>query len=125
MIRTSFRFCGAMLVASSFVAAASARAQTTTPTTREGECVVHDFKFRSGESLPDVRLHYTTLGTPAHDAQGRTTNAVLILHGTGGSGQQFLAPYFANELFNPGRILDASRYYLILLDGIGHGKSSK
>ncbi len=75
--------------------------------------------------MPEVRLHYTTLGKPARDAQGRTTNAVLILHGTGGSGQQFLAPYFANELFNAGQILDASRYYLILLDGIGHGKSSK
>jgi homoserine O-acetyltransferase/O-succinyltransferase len=95
------------------------------PPTTEGDFVVHNFKFKSGQSLPDVRLHYTTLGKPAQDAQGRTTNAVLILHGTGGSGQQFLAPYFANELFNPGQILDASRYYLILLDGIGHGKSSK
>ena len=95
------------------------------PPTIEGDFVVHNFKFKSGQSLPDVRLHYTTLGKPAQDAQGRTTNAVLILHGTGGSGQQFLAPYFANELFNPGQILDASRYYLILLDGIGHGKSSK
>src|ERR1700758_273933 len=125
MIRTSFRFCGAMLVASSFVAAASARPQTTAPTTSEGDFVVHDFKFRSGESLPDVRLHYTTLGKPAHDAQGRTTNAVLILHGTGGSGHQFLAPYFAGELFGPGQPLDATRYFIVLPDGIGHGRSSK
>jgi homoserine O-acetyltransferase len=95
------------------------------PPTTEGDFVVHNFKFKSGQALPEVRLHYTTLGKPARDAQGRTTNAVLILHGTGGSGQQFLAPYFANELFNPGQILDASRYYLILVDGIGHGKSSK
>jgi homoserine O-acetyltransferase len=95
------------------------------PATTEGDFVVHNFKFKSGESMAEVRLHYTTLGKPAVDAQGRTTNAVLILHGTGGSGHQFLAPYFANELFNPGQILDASRFYLILVDGIGHGKSSK
>jgi homoserine O-acetyltransferase len=93
--------------------------------TTEGDFVVHNFQFRSGESLPDLRLHYTTLGKPAKDAQGRTTNAVLILHGTGGSGQQFVAPYFAGELFGAGQLLDASRYYLILVDGLGHGKSSK
>src|ERR1700756_3047407 len=125
MIRTSFRFCGAMLVASSFVAADSARPQTTAPTTSEGDFVVHDFKFRSGESLPDARLHYTTLGKAARDAQGRTTNAVLILHGTGGSGQQFLAPYFAGELFGPGQPLDATKYFIVLPDGIGHGQSAK
>src|ERR1700761_3866360 len=95
------------------------------PPTTEGDFVVHNFKFKSGQSMDEVRLHYTTLGKPAQDAQGRTTNAVLILHGTGGSGKQFLAPYFANELFNAGQVLDASRYYLILVDGIGHGKSSK
>src|SRR5246127_1023124 len=125
MIRPSFRFCGAMLAASFFVATACARPQTTTPTTTEGDFVVHDFKFHTGESLPDVRLHYTTLGKPAKDGQGRTTNAVLILHGTGGSGRQFLAPYFAGELFGAGQLLDASRYYIVLVDGVGHGKSSK
>ena len=83
------------------------------------------FKFRSGESLPELRLHYTTLGKPARDAQGRTTNAVLILHGTGGTGHQFLQPQFAGVLFGPGQLLDASRYFIILPDGIGHGKSSK
>jgi homoserine O-acetyltransferase/O-succinyltransferase len=93
--------------------------------TVEGDFVVHNFHFRSGESLPEVRLHYTTLGKAAKDAQGRTTNAVLILHGTGGSGQQFLAPYFAGPLFAPGQPLDTTRYYLILADSIGHGKSSK
>src|SRR6202012_3522572 len=95
------------------------------PPTTEGDFVVHDFKFKSGQSMSEVRLHYTPLGKPATDPQGRTVNAVLILHGTGGSGHQFLSPYFANELFNPGQVLDASRYYLILVDGIGHGKSSK
>ena len=97
----------------------------TAPVTAEGEFVLHNFKFHSGESLPDVRLHYTTLGKPARDAQGRTTNAVLILHGTGGSGHQFLAPYFAGELFGPGQPLDATRYFIVLPDGIGHGQSSK
>src|SRR5438046_8365252 len=72
-----------------------------------------------------MRLHYTTLGNAVRDAQGRVTNAVLILHGTGGTGHQFLSPIFAGELFGPGQLLDAARYYIILPDGIGHGKSSK
>src|SRR6267154_4632271 len=125
MIRSSFRFCGAMLAAIFLVTPVSARPRTTAPATTEGDFVVHNFTFHSGESLPDVRLHYTTLGKPARDAQGRTTNAVLILHGTGGSGHQFLAPYFAGELFGPGQLLDATHYFIVLPDGIGHGKSSK
>src|SRR5665213_3580013 len=91
----------------------------------ENEFVIHDFHFRSGESLPELRIHYTTLGTPARDASGRITNAVLVLHGTGGSGHQFLRPQFAGELFGPGQLLDDSRYFIILPDDIGHGKSSK
>ena len=91
----------------------------------EGDYVAHDFKFRSGEQLTDLRLHYRTLGKLARDAQGRSTNVVLILHGTGGSGAQFLAPQFAGELFGPGQLLDINRYFVILPDGIGHGKSSK
>jgi len=93
--------------------------------TTEGDYIAKNFKFRSGESLPEVRLHYTTLGKPARDAQGRVTNAVLILHGTGGTGHQFLQPIFAGELFGPGQLLDSARYFIILPDGIGHGKSSK
>ena len=92
---------------------------------REGDYVAHDFHFKSGETLPELRLHYTTLGTPVRDAKGRTTNAVLIMHGTGGSGSGFLAPIFAGVLFGPGQLLDASRYFIILPDAIGHGKSSK
>lgn len=91
----------------------------------EGDFVARDFRFQSGETLAELRLHYTTLGKPARDTQGRVTNAVLILHGTGGSGRQFLQPQFAGVLFGPGQLLDASRYYIILPDGIGHGKSSK
>jgi homoserine O-acetyltransferase/O-succinyltransferase len=101
-------------------------AQVSEPAaTTEGDFVVKNFKFRSGEMLPELRLHYTTLGKPAHDAQGRVTNAVLILHGTGGSGHQLLQPQFAGELFGPGQLLDATRYFIVLPDGIGHGKSSK
>jgi homoserine O-acetyltransferase/O-succinyltransferase len=68
----------------------------------EGDYVAHNFKFRSGEQMTELRLHYRTLGKPARDASGKITNAVLILHGTTGSGTQFLAPYFAAELYNPG-----------------------
>jgi len=103
----------------------SAGQQAAIPATTEGDYVVKNFKFRSGESLPELRLHYTTLGKPARDAQGRVTNAVLILHGTGGTGHQFLSPIFAGELFGPGQLLDATRYFIILPDGVGHGKSSK
>src|SRR5215472_4500500 len=99
--------------------------QPATPATTEGNFVVKNFQFRSGETSPELRLHYTTLGKPAKNAQGRVTNAILILHGTGGTGHQFLSPIFAGELFGPGQLLDAARHYIILPDGIGHGKSSK
>ena len=95
------------------------------PGTTEDDYIAKNFKFRSGETLPELRLHYTTLGKPVRNAQGRVTNAVLILHGTGGSGHQFLQPIFAGELFAPGQLLDATRYFIILPDGIGHGNSSK
>ena len=91
----------------------------------EADYVARDFHFRSGETLPQLRLHYTTLGKPERDGAGKVTNAVLILHGTGGSGHQFLSPQFADVLFGPGQLLDANRYFIILPDNIGHGKSSK
>ena len=91
----------------------------------EGDFVIHNFHFQSGETLSDVKMHYTTFGTPLKDSSGRTTNAVLILHGTSGSGRQFLRPIFADVLFKPGQLLDASKYFLIIPDNIGHGKSSK
>ncbi len=91
----------------------------------EGDFVARDFRFRSGQTLPELRLHYLALGEPARDADGWITNAVLILHGTGGSGRQFLAPQFAGVLFGRGALLDTTRYYLILPDGVGHGRSSK
>src|SRR5579863_1917193 len=94
-------------------------------TVTEGDYVAHNFKFRSGEQMAELRLHYRTLGQPARDASGKVTNAVLILHGTTGSSTQFLIPQFADELFGAGQPLDLSRYFMILPDGIGHGKSSK
>jgi len=91
----------------------------------EGDFTLRDFTFASGETLPELRLHYTTLGRPSRDAQGVVRNAVLILHGTGGSGRAFLNERFAGHLFGPGQPLDASTHFLILPDGIGHGQSSK
>src|SRR5271168_4861762 len=115
-----------LLVAVAFLAAGMAFAQTPSQyPVVEGDFVAHNFKFKSGEELPELHLHYRTLGKPDRDAQGQVTNAVLILHGTGGSGQNFLGPQFAGELFGPGQLLDINRYFIILPDGIGHGKSSK
>jgi homoserine O-acetyltransferase len=92
---------------------------------KEGDYISRNFHFKSGETLAELRMHYRTFGTPVRDANGRVTNAVLILHGTSGTGEQFLAPQFAGVLFGPGQLLDITRYYIILPDNIGHGKSSK
>lgn len=91
----------------------------------EGEVILSDFAFSDGETLPELRMHYRTLGTPRRNAEGTITNAVVVLHGTGGSGAQFLQPQFADELYGPGQPLDIERYYVILPDNIGHGASSR
>jgi len=91
----------------------------------KADYVVRDFAFASGEKLPELRLHYRTLGKPHRDAKGRIDNAVLVLHGTGGTGAQFLQSHFADRLYGPGQPLDITRFYVILPDGIGHGASSK
>ena len=105
-------------------------AATTAPTAskwpaRDARFAIRDFRFRSGEMLPELRINYTMLGQPHRNAQGEIDNAVMVLHGTGGTGRQFLSPQFADELYGRGQPLDISRYWIILPDGIGHGKSSK
>jgi len=95
------------------------------PTPEPHDYVLRNFHFQSGEVLPELRVHCLTLGAPRRDAQGVVRNAVLILHGTTGNSGNFIRPEFAGELFGPGQLLDASQYYLILVDGIGHGHSSK
>src|SRR5579864_5022723 len=113
-----------LILASMCVAQQSSSQPAAKLTPQEGDYVSHDFHFKTGETLPELRLHYMTFGKAERDANGRVTNAVLILHGTGGSGRQFLAPQFADVLFGPGQLLDTSRYFVILPDNVGHGKSS-
>lgn len=93
--------------------------------TAEGTTILPNFRFGSGETLPELKLHYLTLGTMHRDAAGRVDNAVLLLHGTGGSAHSLLNPVFSNVLFVPGGVLDITKYFLILPDDIGHGESSK
>jgi homoserine O-acetyltransferase len=95
------------------------------PAPAEGDFVVRDFHFASGESLPQLRIHYRTFGQPRADPHGVVRNAVLIMHGTGGSGASLVREEFAGALFGPGQPLDATRFFIVLPDGIGHGKSSK
>ena len=99
-------------------AQAQAATPATTPTAKEASWTIRDFRFRSGEVLPELRLHYRTLGDPSGEP-------VLLMHGTTGSGASLLTPNFGGELFGPGQALDITRYYVILPDAIGHGRSSK
>ena len=105
--------CGLLFLLASFAALAQ-----NYPAPQEGSWVVRDFKFHTGEVLPELRLHYRTIGAP-------TGEPVIVMHGTTGSGAGFLTPAFAGELFGPGQPLDAKRYYIILPDAVGHGRSSK
>ena len=93
--------------------------------THDADVVLKDFRFRDGERLPELKIHYTTLGQPHRNAAGEIDNAVMVLHGTGGDGHQFLRPQFADELYGSGQPLDISKYWIILPDNIGHGQSSK
>ncbi len=114
-----------LIFAVTFLLAGSAPAQEAAPIPVESNFIAKDFVFVSGEKLPELKIHYRTLGKPNRNAKGRVKNAVLILHGTTGSGANFIRPEFSGVLFGKGQLLDASKYYLILPDGIGHGKSSK
>jgi homoserine O-acetyltransferase len=100
----------------SFVAAAALAQDAPAP--RQGVWVVKDFRFHTGEVLPELKLAYTTVGEPSGEP-------VVVMHGTTGSGTGMLAPGFGGQLFGPGQALDAKRYYVILPDAIGHGRSSK
>jgi homoserine O-acetyltransferase/O-succinyltransferase len=119
------RFLTILLGALVLIASAAGCLAAEPPAAAEADYVIQDFHFATGERLPQLRIHYRFLGRPVRDAQGRVVNAVLILHGTGGSSAGFMSPEFAGELFGPGQPLDASRYFLILPDGIGHGGSAK
>lgn len=90
-----------------------------------GDAVLRDFRFSTGDVFPEVRMHYFTLGKAERDAAGRVDNAVLLLHGTGGRGANFLVDGFAGELFGAGAPLDANRWFIVVPDNIGHGRSSK
>jgi homoserine O-acetyltransferase len=105
--------------------APSARAAGPWPGQTEGDWVLRDYKFASGEVLPELTLHYTTLGTPRRDAAGRITNAVMLLHGSSGTGKNWLQPQFADAMFGPSQPLDLAQWYVVLPDGIGRGGSSK
>lgn len=113
------------LLAGLALAFSAATAALAAPTPVTQDYVIKDFRFRTGESLPELRLRYHTLGTPHRNARGEIDNAVMVLHGTGGSGKQFLSPQFADVLFTPGGLLDPAKYFIILPDNIGHGGSSK
>jgi homoserine O-acetyltransferase/O-succinyltransferase len=113
--------------AAALQAAAPAQATATSPPAgkSEGDYVIANFHFASGETLPELRLHYISLGRIHRNAQGHVDNAVLIVHGTGGSGRSLMVDRFAGVLFGKGQLLDASRYFIILPDALGHGSSSK
>jgi homoserine O-acetyltransferase len=122
MIRNFMRVV-LLAVAAAMTCAPAALAEELTPT--QGDVLLKDFHFRSGEVLPELRLHYRTFGQPRRDAQGVVTNAVVILHSTSGSSAQYLRPEFSGELFRAGGVLDAEQYFIVLPDSIGHGQSSK
>ena len=98
---------------------------TNWPNLREDDFVIQNFRFASGEVLPELRQHYITLGTPQKDAAGNVTNAVLLIHNTTGTAKTWLEPTLADELFGPGQPLDATKHLLIISDIIGFGRSSK
>ena len=116
---------GMRAIAAILLLGAAVAARGAVPAAAEGDFTIRDFRFGTGETLPELRIHYRTLGAPRRDASGTVRNAVLVLHGTTGSGKQFMTENFAGVLFGPGELLDAASHYIVLPDGIGHGKSSK
>jgi homoserine O-acetyltransferase/O-succinyltransferase len=117
--------CRLTLLAFATIVAANAQPSQTKWPIKDGTYIIKNFRFGTGESLPELKLHYLTLGKPHRDGAGHTDNAVLLLHGTGGNATSLLNPAFSGVLFGPGKPLDISRFYIILPDDIGHGESSK
>ena len=124
-MRPSVLICFVLAVCGSVFAQPQTPPQRNYPAPVEGDYVIKDFHFRSGETLPELKMHYRAIGTLKTNSAGVATNAVIAGHGTGGNGGSLLNPSFANVLFGPGQLLDATKYFIILPDGIGHGKSSK
>ena len=112
-----------LLLSSTFLT--QVQTQTNYPAPVEGDYAIKNFAFETREVLPQLNIHYTTIGKPVKDKNGNVVNAVLIMHGTSGSGRQFLSERFADNLFKSGQLLDANKYFIILPDAIGHGKSGK
>src|ERR1700736_6425044 len=123
-VRTTKSILAAFTIFAASVVGTPAQTRPTWPTT-DGTYTISNFRFGTGETLPELKLHYITLGTPHRGAQGHVDNAVLLLHGTGGDAHSLLVPQFSTILFGPGQPLDITKYYLILPDDIGHGQSSK
>src|SRR5262249_45547481 len=103
--------------------AAAAAESTDWPNYQEGDFVIRDYVFKSGETLPELKLHYRTLGTAQRNAKGEIVNAVLLLQGNTGTGENWLRPTLAGELFKPGQPLDASQYFIVIPDALGRGGS--
>jgi homoserine O-acetyltransferase len=126
---SAVRAAVAVLLLSCFSCYSQSRPEAAPPAShwpaQDGTVTLPNFRFGTGETLPELKLHYLTLGTPHRNAAGRVDNAVLLLHGTGGNAHSLLNPIFSDVLFVPGGILDTQKYFLILPDDIGHGQSSK
>lgn len=112
-------------IAAMIIGTGGLRAQTSAQVNGEQNFVMRDFHFASGETLPELRLHYRTFGAIRRNGAGQVVNAILIMHGTGGAWTQFIRPEFSGQLFGPGQLLDTAHYFIILPDDIGHGGSSK
>ena len=97
----------------------------TWPEPTEGDFTISNFIFQVGTSLPKLKIHYRTVGVPKKDSNGKTKNAVLVMHGTTGNSINFFRDVFAGKLLNKGQLLDANEYFVVFPDGIGHGGSSK
>jgi homoserine O-acetyltransferase/O-succinyltransferase len=124
VIRSLLRIA-TLVVAAAAIADAQPRNNPWATVGTQGDARLPDFAFAAGGRLDTLKIHYTTLGSPRRDSAGEIRNAVLVLHGTGGTGRGFLNPTYAGGLFGPGQPLDSNRFYIILPDGIGHGGSSK